>query len=321
MLRMKKIIVAVIAVGAALIAGAKEKVVFDTDIGGDVDDALALAYFAKSPDCELMGVTIEAWGGNGPRQAEIASAICREYGRGKVPIAIGPGFGHLLGARWDRKPKANPRYWPIVEKYPHETFAPRNDAVEFLRRTINEHPGEIVIVATGHYTNLGVLFQLDPDIPAKLKRLVLMGARYDSSEWNVCQDPIATGMVFGNADNLRPPETWIVIGNTTFPYHFKQDKARAFFAEKPSMKICAEAAEYWLENGKRDLYFHDPIAAVIALKPELAEWKTGTVTVSLEKGKSGFVHLDEKPEWRHAPLKITTKIDFNGFLAEFQKVF
>ena len=69
-----------------------EKIIFDTDIGGDPDDALALAYLLSRPDCELLGVTIEAWGGNGPRQAEIASAICLWS-----VISIGSRFIKLLG--------------------------------------------------------------------------------------------------------------------------------------------------------------------------------------------------------------------------------
>ena len=34
-----------------------EKVLFDTDIGSDIDDALALAYLLKEPRCELLGIT------------------------------------------------------------------------------------------------------------------------------------------------------------------------------------------------------------------------------------------------------------------------
>lgn len=33
------------------------KVILDTDIGLDIDDALALAYLLKNPNCNLMGVT------------------------------------------------------------------------------------------------------------------------------------------------------------------------------------------------------------------------------------------------------------------------
>ena len=32
-------------------------VILDTDIGSDIDDAVALAYLLKQPRCELLGIT------------------------------------------------------------------------------------------------------------------------------------------------------------------------------------------------------------------------------------------------------------------------
>ena len=34
-----------------------EKILLDTDIGGDIDDAICLAYLLKEPQCELVGIT------------------------------------------------------------------------------------------------------------------------------------------------------------------------------------------------------------------------------------------------------------------------
>ena len=66
--------VAAVACGWTAVAAPREKVVFDTDIGGDVDDALALAYLVREPRCELLGVTTE--GGSVDKKADIASAVC-----------------------------------------------------------------------------------------------------------------------------------------------------------------------------------------------------------------------------------------------------
>ena len=58
-------------------ASAREKVIFDTDMGGDVDDALALTYLLCEPECDLLGVTVEAWGGTGlhPRSSLRSAAV------------------------------------------------------------------------------------------------------------------------------------------------------------------------------------------------------------------------------------------------------
>ena len=35
----------------------KLKILFDTDIGTDIDDALALTFLLNEPRCELLGIT------------------------------------------------------------------------------------------------------------------------------------------------------------------------------------------------------------------------------------------------------------------------
>ena len=50
------------------------KVLFDTDIGSDIDDAVALAYLLAQPHCELMGITTVS--GQPIERAKLASAIC-----------------------------------------------------------------------------------------------------------------------------------------------------------------------------------------------------------------------------------------------------
>ena len=295
------------------LASAREKVILDTDMGGDVDDALALAYLLRSDACDLLGVTVEAWGGNGPRQAEIVSAICRDYGR-EVPVAIGPGAGNVLGRRAARTPTKPPRYWPVVTNRSHEAFGPRNDAVDFLRRTIRANPGEVTVVAVGHFTNLGALFAVDPELPALIRRLVVMGGNLaGKGEWNAAYDPVATAAVFANGNHARVPETLVVGSDVTSPHHLAKDEARRFFAGIPSLALCAEAAEHWFADG-HDLYFHDPIAAAVALKPDLATWTNATVAVALPGGETTF---DARPDSNHGVLRVATSVDFPRFRERF----
>ena len=70
-----------------------EKVLLDTDIGGDIDDAICLAYLLKEPQCELVGITTVC--GEPEKRAAVADAICRAAGK-RVPIVAGPvSYTHL----------------------------------------------------------------------------------------------------------------------------------------------------------------------------------------------------------------------------------
>ena len=65
----------------------KIKIILDTDIGTDIDDALALAYLLMKPECELMGITTVT--GEAKTRAKLASVICKAANRGDIPIYPG----------------------------------------------------------------------------------------------------------------------------------------------------------------------------------------------------------------------------------------
>ena len=56
-----------------------QKILLDTDIGGDIDDAICLAYLLKEPQCDLLGITTVC--GEPEKRAAVADAICRAAGR------------------------------------------------------------------------------------------------------------------------------------------------------------------------------------------------------------------------------------------------
>ena len=84
-----------LALSALLAMAGREKVLFDTDIGGDPDDGLALVYLLKEPRCDLLGVTTV--GGCPELAARIASALCRSLGRADVPVHAGCSLPILRG--------------------------------------------------------------------------------------------------------------------------------------------------------------------------------------------------------------------------------
>ena len=146
------------------------KVLLDTDIGSDIDDAVCLAYLLAQPDCELLGITTVS--GEGQRRAMLASALSREAGR-DVPIYIGAEQPFLIE---QKQPTA--RQADALGGWSHATDFPRGEAIEFMRQTIRAHPGEVTLLPIGPLTNVALLFAADPEIPSLLGGLMLMGGSF-----------------------------------------------------------------------------------------------------------------------------------------------
>jgi len=62
------------------------KILLDTDIGSDIDDAVCLAYLLANPDCDLLGITTVT--GDTVKRASMASVLCKIAGR-NIPIHPG----------------------------------------------------------------------------------------------------------------------------------------------------------------------------------------------------------------------------------------
>jgi len=80
-------VVSCFAGSAAWGQAATEKVIIDTDIGDDVDDAFALALAVKSPELEILGVTTTF--GDTETRAKIVDRFLGEVGRADIPVMAG----------------------------------------------------------------------------------------------------------------------------------------------------------------------------------------------------------------------------------------
>src|SRR5215203_3505165 len=171
------------------------KVLLDTDIGTDVDDAVALAYLLSHPDCELLGITTVT--GDVEKRASLASVMCKAAGK-EIPIY--PGADHPMQGE-QRQPTAQQA--SVLPHWPHETDFPKNQAVDFMANTIRAYPGEVIFLTIGPLTNAGMLFSQYPDVADLLAGFVMMGGNFDESgpeagriEWNVAADLLASDITY-----------------------------------------------------------------------------------------------------------------------------
>lgn len=282
----------------------------DTDIGSDIDDAVALAYLLRQPECELLGVTTVS--GEPGKRAALARAVCRSAGRDDVPVHAG------LAAPLVAAPLQP--YAPQAEVLDAVSFAefPRPTTVDFLRETIRARPGEITLLAIGPLTNLAVLFALDPEIPALLKQLVLMGGLFYSrsishtgatgAEWNIRCDPHAAAIVF----NAPVPRLLAVGLDVTEQCRMSSGEVRQKFTQAgPPLDLAMEMAEVWFRQ-KSEITFHDPLAAALIFVPELCETERQRIEVdtssSRTQGQTFF-----GPNTTGKPHEIAVSVDSPAF--------
>lgn len=166
--RSKNIVLFILLVfSSPLLAAEPVKVIFDTDITGDVDDVLALALLhslADRGECELLAVTISKIN---PLTGPFTDATNTFYGRGDIPI----------GVTRDAQRRES-RYLKLVNekqgeawRYPHDVLSNESlpDAVKLLRKTLAAAPDHsVVIIQVGLASNLADLIESQADEISRL---------------------------------------------------------------------------------------------------------------------------------------------------------
>jgi inosine-uridine nucleoside N-ribohydrolase len=139
-----------------------EKVIFDTDIGDDIDDAFALALALSTPKLHVIGVTT-AWGDTDLR-ARLAARMLAETGHKDIPVAAGPkthAVSPFTQARWAEVWPEPAKGWP--------------DAIDFIRDAARRNPGQITLISVAPFSNVAALIDKDPEAFRQLKKVVVMG--------------------------------------------------------------------------------------------------------------------------------------------------
>lgn len=247
----------------------KTKILLDTDIGSDIDDALCLAYLLKQPACELLGITTVS--GEADRRAMMASVLCK---RAEKEIPIYPGIEKPLLVDSLQKYAGQAER---IGDWPCDKAFPKYQAIDFMRRTIRENPGEVVLLAIGPMTNVAALFTIDPEIPALLKELVLMcGEFFDSrqAEWNAKVDPHAAAIVYNAPVEIRS----VGLDVTTRVVMSKREAERCFAAD--ILKPVKDFSEVWFKD-RDQMVFHDPLAAAVIFNNQICSFERGEVAVEL----------------------------------------
>lgn len=288
------------------------KVLLDTDIGSDVDDAICLAYLLANPACELLGITTVT--GEAVERAKMASAQCK---MAKQDVPIYPGCERPIFV--EQKQVTAPQATALT-RWPHEKEFPKGEAIEFMRRTIRKHPGEVTLLAIGPLTNVAALFMADQEIPSLLRSLVLMNgmftrrvANWGPREWNAFGDPAATGIVY-----QAPVKKFQAVGiDVTAGVTMPPEEVRKRF-DVPMLRPVRDFAEVWFQHYPV-MYFHDPLAAAVIFDDQICGFDRGKVDVELTSERlAGYTYWKTDPQ---GPHEVALRVDGQRFFDHFFSFF
>ncbi|MFG2041388.1 nucleoside hydrolase [Dactylosporangium sp. NPDC048998] len=302
-------------------------VLIDTDPG--MDDAIAIAVAHKSPALTIRAIT--AVTGNLPsdRTASNARKVLDLLSAPEIPVAQGP----LVPSAGD---------YP-VDPFSHgadglaESHLPESTreldsrtAAQLIVDTVNAYPG-ITILGLGPMTNVAAALEIDPDLPAKVGRLIIIGGSFGAtpyawsqatganpvSEWNVFVDPEAAKRVFHAGFELLA----VGLDVGTHPeINFRPgdlDQLRA--SDRPEAEFATRVVDFVNGRGYQSYCsLIDSTAVAAAIDPTLLETDVVLCDIALADGLTrGMTVVDRRNHhaWTDMPrIRIATGMDFGRFL-------
>ena len=305
-----------------------KKILLDTDIGDEIDDAMAL-YFAMSEGIEMVGITTVFK--NTDERARISKRLLKLFGRGYESVPVFAGHGTPIAE--------------IAVEYPHtchyhealasDEYAPdgyEEEAVDFIIDCCERYGDELAIVAIGPFTNIARAIEKNKAAINKAGKVVIMGGAYyrQYADWNVMCDVEAADIMFGGLDNLE----CVGADVTHRTVLEKSDHEAMINCKKDAAAIeIGELTRLWsIVNPDRYPTLHDPLAVYYAMHPEVLEIERQRIAVITEGYARGLtLNLDaynkaymnpvcDALDASHTAL-VAKEIEARKFIDTFIKIF
>jgi purine nucleosidase len=304
---------------------ARTKIVFDTDIGSDVDDAVALALILACPEVlELVGVTTVS--NDTELRARIAARMLGLAGASEVPVFEG-----------ERRPRnqAQERFaW-----FGHEARMAEGEGVaapvhaetaaEAIVSLAREHEG-LEIVAVGPMTNVAAALALDPELPQRVAGITIMGGHVrevrigsfvcaPGIDYNLCSDPEASCAVLGAGFR-----TTLVTADVTLQTWLREADLARLDAGGPLARDLAAQVRIWAPVQQKLFtslggqvepdnvaYLHDPLTVWALVDPAPLRFEDLQIVTTIERGTLR-THEVDPALGIGAPMKVATTVDAAG---------
>ena len=281
-------------------------VIFDTDIGTDIDDAYALAVLIHRPELKILGVTTVS--SDAVARARLAAKLLAIAGGHWVSLPVYAGIStpiqYMKQVEWARGFDS-----PSLHT---------SGGVEFMRREINRHPGEITIIAVGELTNVAALLDSEPGIGKKIRAISLMGGAIHR----------------GYAGGSKPAPEWNIKSNAKAAQTVFRSGVPLLVAPLDSTADLTMTPEMRVEVFSRGVPLNDALAALNSIWRHMNTWKAENPTlfdvlaVNLVSPRTAYeltaLHLDVADDGATRPVEgaranaqVALKVDAAAAMAEF----
>jgi len=262
----------------------KQCVLVDSDIGDDIDDALALALILQSPEIDLLGITTVY--GDTRLRARLAQHLLHVFGREDVCVAI--------GEEAPIQPRHRPSGVPQAAIVDHRVILPTISTLsgpELIIKTALAHRGRLTLLCLGPLTNVAKALSLEPDLFMAIRGIVMVGGNSSLPfpDWNIRSDARAAQIVLGAGIPVK------MLGwNITTRCQFRAGEIRKLRdSHSRQARVLYQLLEVWRRHRPRWQsalpYLHDPVGVVTLCAPELLEFQEMTARVLGQGPFKGFM--------------------------------
>ncbi len=270
----------------------KQVVLIDTDIGDDIDDALALALALCSPELDVRAVTTVF--GDTRQRARLAAYLLQVFGREDIPVAAGTQVPIQPRHRPSGVPQA-----AILDDHIALPALRTLSGPELIIKTAQTHQGHLILLCLGPLTNVAKALKHEPHLFMAIRNIIMMGGTsgWPLPEWNIRSDARAAQIVLG----AGIPVTmlgWNVTGRCQLQAtHIEQLRTN----RSPQVKLLNQLLAIWQRHRPRWHptlpYLHDPLVVAALCAPELLKFEEMTARVLSRGPLKGFMvaHLLDGP--------------------------
>lgn len=271
----------------------KRKIIIDTDIGDDVDDALAVAFAMLRPELEVRLVSA-VFGPVGKRKEMVDSllkVIAEQEGldRSDLPKTVA-GYGEPLSCGREAMESGGKRDWtPNQYAFALENPASGNsggaeNVLDLFEDEVLRQPGEISLATIGAMTNAARFIIERPEAAKQLNSISVMGGSFleEKIEYNVICDPEAARIVM-ESDIPTAVFSWETSGKLLLDGE-RLDRLNG--CSKPAAKALARFIELWwpAKGKKRCPVLYDVCALLWFFRPDLFKIERHDLKVKVEEG-------------------------------------